>query len=124
MKFNINGYVRVRLTDEGRARHRKNHDDLFSSWPQPPEYRAPQEDANGWSEWQMWQLMSEFGSRLYNGCRVPFETEIEIVEDVRQQALEQAKTAVWAAIDPSSTGIARECAEQAMAALDKLKVKP
>lgn len=81
MKFNINDEVRVRLTDVGRAIHRKNHDDLFKAWGARgvmPEYRPPKEDPGGWSTWQLWDLMHEFGRHCYNGAKIPFETEIDI----------------------------------------------
>jgi hypothetical protein len=79
VKFNINNYVRVRLTDAGRARHRKNHEDRSCGRTYWPPYRLPREDSDGWSEWQMWDLMSEFGTMTYNGSDPPFETEIEII---------------------------------------------
>ncbi len=80
MKFNINNYVRVKLTDRGRENHRKNHDELFAGWSEKPEYRPPVEDAEGWSKWQMWSLMADFGPHISIGMNPPFETEIEIIE--------------------------------------------
>lgn len=80
MWFNINYEVKIRLTDVGRKAHRKNHDDLFADWKEPPRYSPPVEDAEGWSTWQLWVLMHEFGPYLFNGCNVPFETTIEIPE--------------------------------------------
>lgn len=78
MRFNINHTVKVRLTDKGRETHHVNHVWLFRNWKEPPEYVRPKEDEGGWSEWQLWDLMKEFGPGLYNGCNIPFETEIEI----------------------------------------------
>lgn len=46
-------------------------------------------------------------------------TEIEAA--ARSRAIDEAKLAVWTAIDPSFSGISRECADQAMAALDKMR---
>lgn len=69
MKFNINHEVRVRLTPRGR--------NIILSTPHEV---MPTEDANGWSKWQLWELMRVFGSHCYNGCEVPFETEIEMLE--------------------------------------------
>jgi repressor LexA len=84
MTFNINDYVKVRLTDVGRQLHRKNWEDIIPETPLKIEflnkYQPPSEDNNGWSEWQMWDLMSEFGRYMYLNCNPPFETEIEIVE--------------------------------------------
>lgn len=79
LTFNVNDNVRVRLTDVGRAALRKNHDELFADWIKPPEFVLRKEDERGWSEWHLWDLMHEFGRHMYNGCQVPFETEIELV---------------------------------------------
>lgn len=83
MKFNINHKVRVKLTKMGHAIHRANHMKLYMGYPSNswPTYNSPEEDANGWSTWQLWKLMREFGSHMYNGAEVPFETEIELLED-------------------------------------------
>lgn len=87
MKFNINGKVRVRLTERGRATARALHDAIVSSvLAQYPglkdgiglSYEPPKEDADGWSEWQMWELMRTFG--LHCGAARPdmFDNEIDI----------------------------------------------
>lgn len=76
MKFNINSKVRVRLTERGRRIHRENFWNLMGD---KHKYKPP-EEVDGWSEWQMWELMHEFGANCYNGCTVPFETEIELVD--------------------------------------------
>jgi hypothetical protein len=85
LRFNANDKVRVRLTDEGRRIHRAKHFSLFANWKEPPPYSAPTEDADGWSEWQMHDLMQQFGSSMVIGCRVPFETEIELLMPVNEQ---------------------------------------
>ena len=86
MKFNINDTVRVRLTDYGRAVLRDDWQSTTNIYYARPEQRAirgeykpPKEDENGWSEWQLWALMEAFGEHTGNGCRLSFETEIEIV---------------------------------------------
>jgi len=73
IQFNINDHVRVKLTDLGRQILIKNHIELFGS---QDKYKAPEEDAEGWSRWQLWELMQELGNSCYNGCNVPFETTI------------------------------------------------
>jgi len=79
--FNINGEVRVKLTDHGRWLHRKNHDDLMADWaargiPTRLDYTPPREDADGWSKWQMWVLMKEFGPHIFMGMDNPFDLEV------------------------------------------------
>jgi hypothetical protein len=84
MKFNVNESVRVKLTDEGRAILRRNHDELYAMLPshvrQEYPYTPPKENMWGYVEFQMWQLMKEFGPHISMGSLVPFETEIEIIE--------------------------------------------
>jgi hypothetical protein len=80
MRFNINDKVRVKLTDHGRAVMAANHAELLESLPKLPAFALPKEDADGWSEWQLWHLMSEFGQHMINGAPLCFEATIEIPE--------------------------------------------
>tara|TARA_R110000822_G_scaffold301108_1_gene424770 strand:- start:1651 stop:1896 length:246 start_codon:yes stop_codon:yes gene_type:complete len=73
LKININDYARVKLTDHGRAIHLKNLERYIDM-----EYMPPKEDSEGYSRWQLWQLMKDFGSHMGNGNPIPFETAIEI----------------------------------------------
>ena len=81
--FNINRYVRVKLTDSGRRAHREQHEAFIASSPDSEKarelmpYHPPTEDADGWSRWQLWVLMSELGGECHIGGGGPFETEIE-----------------------------------------------
>ena len=81
MRFNINNYVKVKLTDYGRKAHRQWHDNLHSHVTKEKRdlwYLAPEEDADGWSRWQMWYLMQRVGWACGMGGPIPFETQIEI----------------------------------------------
>ncbi len=80
--FNINDYVRVKLTDLGRsvlaaddvlfwARHGGRPSGIGA-------YKPPKEDSEGWSKWQLWSLMQAFGSHLNLCCDPVFETTIEL----------------------------------------------
>ena len=82
MDFNINDKVRVKLTAHGRACLERNHVEFWARTgrPAPYAYTPPKEDADGWSEWQMWSLMHELGPHTHMGVLVPFETTIQIVE--------------------------------------------
>jgi hypothetical protein len=72
MDFNINDAVMVKLTPAG-------HEAAKSHWRQYAiEWRAPPEDAEGFSKWQLWDLMQTFGSAISMGLPVPFETTIRI----------------------------------------------
>lgn len=80
MKFNVNNHVKVKLTEVGKKHAKEKYLKLFNYNP-PYEYSEPTEDVDGYSEWQLWELMATFGDILYNGCKIPFETIIEIVVD-------------------------------------------
>lgn len=91
--FNVNGHVWVKLADLGRRRHREQWEELtgvFRPVGQPPvplpswlEYTPPEEDPDGWSRWQLWELMRLFGPSCGNGLPVPFETEIRLSQPGR-----------------------------------------
>ncbi len=79
-KFNINDYVRVRLTEDGRGIDRMRYEEKFprhlrEKYP----YRPPEENADGWSKWQLWHLMETFGRNISLGGILPFETTIELL---------------------------------------------
>ncbi len=70
--FNVNDYVWVKLTERGRTLYRI-HWEQYHCTPVPLETNA-----EGYSRFQLWDLMSIFGQNLYNGCEMPFETTILI----------------------------------------------
>ena len=80
MKFNLNDYIKVQLTSDGREIHRAQHAKTFKAnydaklYP----YRAPEEDEAGWSRWQMWDFMVRFGSHISMAGDLPVMTDIEI----------------------------------------------
>lgn len=84
--FNVNDSVRVKLTDKGKAWAMKD------GGPSNP-YRK-QIEADGWSEWQLWELMQVFGSKMGNGFNLMFETAMQFSTTVekhdRQRELIQA----------------------------------
>lgn len=75
MKFNINDNVRVKLTQSGLDALRKDHGKLFKG---AFSYIEPDIDEEGWTTFQLWELMDRLGSHIVMGCPLPFETEIEI----------------------------------------------
>ena len=81
LPFNVNDYVRVRLTDRGRQIHRENFRKLNATLVLHADikYTPPPEDADGWSEWQMWDLMSTFGEHMWLSCEPPFGTDIQVM---------------------------------------------
>ena len=81
--MNINDEVWVKLNDHGREIAKKEWDDLVAENPKVTlKYRHPFEDEEGWSRWQLWNLMQTFGSHLVMGRIPPFDTEIRTKEDM------------------------------------------
>lgn len=81
--FNLNENVRVKLTPYGHKVLLDNYLKLMVIYPEkerPFPYRAPKEDDEGWSTWQMWVLMRELGEHM-GMTKSPFETNILIEID-------------------------------------------
>jgi len=75
IKYNINNYFRVKLTEHGvdilEKRHNKYHNTPF-------ELRLT---TDGFYRDQAWSIMETFGPYIGLGTRNPFETEIQIETD-------------------------------------------
>ena len=70
LHFNINNPVKVRLTDFGKRVLGKHQ--LMMHRP----------DEDGYSEFQLWDLMSIYGPHLFNGAlSLPFEPTIKIDDE-------------------------------------------
>lgn len=78
MAFNVNERVWVKLTARGREILREREERLAANYPGVNFGSLYREDAQGWSEWQLWSLMHELGEHMFNGARVPFETTLLI----------------------------------------------
>lgn len=85
LAFNLNAYVRVKLTEHGREMLRQRADYINKALHDRGcdarvEYDDIAEDADGWSEWQLWDLMHKFGDHVSHGTvHMPFETDMQIV---------------------------------------------
>lgn len=76
--MNINDTVYVRLTPIGFARLVENHAKFFDGHRCMPEFTPPPTSPDGWTKFQMWTLMSEFGPHLHNGMIGSFFVDNEI----------------------------------------------
>lgn len=45
-------------------------------------YKEPKEDYQGWSEWQLWNLMAAMGPKMGIACPLLFETDIQFKVNV------------------------------------------
>jgi len=77
MKFNINDYVKVKLTPFGVEILARKHAELKKEYPSLHEFKMPVIDSEGYTKYQMWHLMQDFGDCLGFGT-LPFETTIDI----------------------------------------------
>lgn len=87
MNMNVNDYVWVKLTAVGHRRLESNFRAL--GLDRMRTYEPPKE-VEGWTKFQLWELMHEFGGVMFNGAQVPFETTFA-VDDPTEHAKGTAK---------------------------------
>ena len=84
--FNINNYVKVKLTEKGKYIYYHQFDDINECRQKigckPLNPLELKYDDEGYVEIQMWHLMEIFGEHLYNGCEIPFNTTIKLKMDI------------------------------------------
>ena len=66
--FNLNDTVWVQLTDFGLAELEREHEVLYGKLGMAS-YKPPRTNEDGWSKWQLWELMNTFGGVM----RIGFE---------------------------------------------------
>lgn len=85
--FNINNYVKVKLTEEGvRILESQYNEMLMQMTPEARKsmgpFKRPKVDKKGYSKFQLWVLMNHFGEYMYNGNpNPPFFNDIKISEE-------------------------------------------
>lgn len=78
MEFNVNEYVSVKLNDLGKKILLAEYAELKSVFPKLPPYQEEAVDENGFTKFQLWNLMLTFGPHMRLGAEMPFETTIRI----------------------------------------------
>lgn len=73
MRFNINKYIKVRLTDHGKEILQKYHEDLQAMYPSLHIPQIYVEDSEGYIKFQLWQFMQIFGSHFSMGTPLIIE---------------------------------------------------
>lgn len=81
LKFNINGYVKVKLNDSGITELKRQHKKLSESFPKLGEFKSPKVDDDGYSKFQMHDLMLRLGHLCQLGFEPPFDANIIICTD-------------------------------------------
>lgn len=88
-KFNVNNMVKVKLTDLGKDIFYHQFDELNNMCREvviKPIY--PKVDADGFTEFQLWDLMSIYGAHLQLGCNIPFEDCAIYFDDDLEEVIE------------------------------------
>ncbi len=77
--FNVNNVVRVKLNDAGRTYLEAAHVAFWARLgrPAPYDFKLPDEDAEGWSRWQLWSFMEHFGPATSLGASLLFDAVIQ-----------------------------------------------
>lgn len=78
LAFNINDYVMVQITPDGHDALARRYAERFAGVPYQPAYERPLEDAEGWSRWQLWELMANMGPEMHLGGVEMIGVEIRI----------------------------------------------
>ena len=74
--FSMNQNVKVKLTTFGIEKLKEKHDKIRAYAPGLGEFKIPGTDFNGYSTFQLWELMEDIGEYWGMGKRLPFETTI------------------------------------------------
>jgi len=83
MVFNMNDYVKVKITDFGFKILEEQHQDLLKRIPTydtPFEEVRPRVDESGWTKMQLWMIMQKFGPYMGMVQEQPIEINITIEE--------------------------------------------
>jgi len=81
MKININQFVKVKLNEYGLFILEEQHKQLREIVPSLGDFKKPEVDENGFTEFQLWYLMRTFGPYINLGSTPPFEITIIIEEE-------------------------------------------
>lgn len=80
--FNLNQYIMVKILDQGYEHMAKNHNSYLgriTNWEKrTAEYYKNKADENGYTKFQAWCFISEFGEVCQLGMHGYFDTNIRI----------------------------------------------
>jgi hypothetical protein len=80
MIFNINDSVKVKLNAQGVAIIEALHNEIYKMVKSPRPFHLPMVDEEGYTRFQLWDLMEIFGPHVGLGRICPFDTNIMIPE--------------------------------------------
>ena len=84
MKFNINNYVKVKLTEHGKYLLQQHHNELQALMPEAARFPMRLElEPDGSYKEQLWVIMNELGSGIFNGGKQVIQDNIiELIDNV------------------------------------------
>ena len=75
-RTNISSYVEVKLTEHGKRVLEDRHKKFWANTGLCPSYCHPAEDIDGYSRWQLWVLMQDFGPHIGLAKEPMFECDV------------------------------------------------
>ena len=79
IEFNVNEYVWVKLTEAGLAELKRQRDELIELFPNcHADFTPPETDEDGWSRFQIHDLMHSLAHMLTPSGELPFETTMRL----------------------------------------------
>ena len=80
--FNVNQNVKVKITPYGKECLRRNYDRKMSCYAELVyPFELPKEDEDGYTTFQLWDLMREFGEYMFMGNKNPFAMNIKLIKE-------------------------------------------
>lgn len=80
IKVNINDVVKVKLTEHGIDILKKKHKEFFDVYGVGSAEYEPKVDEQGYASFQIHRLIEELGPYVGIGKKLPFETEIIVLD--------------------------------------------
>ena len=74
-RFNINDYVKVKLTAHGYNVHEMHYKKYLGA-NYNEKYYAPAVDREGFTKYQLWEFMNIFGEYMFNGSEQVIEDNL------------------------------------------------
>jgi hypothetical protein len=83
VSVNVNHYVKVKLNDIGIKELERQHKQLEAEYPMLGGFKKPNVDENGYSTFQLHDLMRKFGHMMRIGFDCPFDMDV-IFEEYKE----------------------------------------
>lgn len=85
-EFNINDFIKVKLTEHGRNMHIQNYKKYLGE-NYNKNFYVPKKDRQGLTKYQLWEFMNIFGEHMFNGAEQVIENNLIYFEEVHGREL-------------------------------------